>query len=191
MTIEYRNATVEDLDNICAFVDYWLTGGGKSDHIAGAGHDYFVRHGQQADYLKKYNVLLATFADEIVGWAVKTKKNVLIHLLVAATFRGQNIGSEMLRKMQPDVIRSKFDQSTGDPGPFYVKHGFVKAISEKVGKKQNIEIYKRQGLASSVGELTSLKKGCVAIPNTPQSENQRDEPKRTIDIIAKKFAKHK
>lgn len=191
MEIEYRNATSDDHAAICAFVDYWLTGGGKADHIQGAGHDYFVRHGQQADYLKKYTVLLALLSGEIVGWAVKTKKNVLIHLLIAATFRGQDIGSEMLRRMKPDVVRSKFDQSTGDPGPFYTKHGFVKAIPEKVGKKLNIEIYTLPGLESKAGSLTSLKKGCAAIPNTPQSKKAAETPQRTIDILAKKFADHK
>lgn len=171
-------------------MDYWLSGGGKSDHIPNAGHDYFVRHGQHADYLKKYTVLLALVSGEIVGWAVKTHKNVLIHLLIAATFRGQHIGSEMLGRMQPDVIRSKFDQSTGDPGPFYTKLGFVKAIPERVGKKKNIEIYTRPGCESKAKELTSTKARGVANRNHTKSENSVSVRKRTIDAIAEKFAKH-
>ena len=189
MEISYRSADNSDLNSICEFVDFWLTGGGKADGIPGAGHDFFIPHGRQADYLRKYKVMLAIESGKIVGWAVTTKKNVLIHLLIAATFRGQSIGSELLKRMDPEVIRSKFDQSTGDPGPFYRKHGFVKAVPERLGKKGNIEIYAKVGSENKARELYKKRN----IPETKKPVDKGEKlsctPQRTIDVLAKRFPK--
>lgn len=149
MEVVYRKAVIEDLPAIVAFVDFWLTGGGVADGVSGAGHDFFVPYGRHKAYLEKYQVLLAICEGSIVGWAVKTKKGVLIHLLVAGTFRGNGIGGEMLGRMSPEVVRSKFDQSTGDPSGFYRKHGYIKASSERLGKKKNIDIFARPGVDAS------------------------------------------
>ncbi|MBA7563130.1 hypothetical protein ES708_04783 [subsurface metagenome] len=187
MEILYRKATETDLPAITAFVDYWLTGGGKADGIPGATHDYFVRAGQQKAYLVKYDVMLATCAGEIVGWAVKTKKGVLIHLLIAATFRGRGIGGEMLRKMDPEVVRSKFDQKSGDPAEFYRKQGYVKASPVRVGKKLNIELFRRIG-DSEAGCDESL-----AEASEPAKRKAKDVcvvgkiHQRTIDAMAEKL----
>lgn len=187
MEIVYRKAVIEDLPAIVAFVDFWLTGGGKAGGIPGAGHDYFVRVGQHESYLKKYDVLLAGYMGAIVGWAVKTKKGVLIHMLIAATFRGQGIGSEMLRRIQPDVVRSKFDQSSGDPAGFYKKHGYVKQTGERVGKKKNIDIFVRPGGGENTGLRSQVKASEPAKEVVSDVRKVSAKRRRTIDVIAEKL----
>ncbi|GAH85138.1 unnamed protein product [marine sediment metagenome] len=141
MEIKYRSATMEDLEAIVRFVDYWLTGGAVSDHVPGATHDFFVPAGRQRSYLAKYDVLLAICERLIVGWAVKTNRNILIHLLIAAPFRGKGIGGEMLARLNPEIVRSKMDQKSGDPADFYMKQGYFKLSCERLGKKDNIELF--------------------------------------------------
>lgn len=189
MEIEYRKAVDEDLMNIAAFVDFWLTGGGIPDGVPGSAHDFFVPVGRHKSYLAKYVVLLAMCASEIIGWAVKTKKGVLIHLLIAGTFRGQGIGSEMLKRLRPDVVRSKFDQTTGDPAGFYSKHGFVKESTRRLGKKQNIDIFIRPGVLMDRSQLIPKLGGDSALEAAFDSEQSCGTRRRTIDIIAKKLGK--
>jgi len=137
-SITYRRACLKDLQNIQEFVDFWLSG--RAVKIGG-GNDYFVSRSQQKGYLKNTIVLLAEMKGEIVGWAVKGRNNVLIHLLVAADYRGKGIGKKMLERLNPDVIRSKSDQMTGDPVGFYEKNGYmVFNANTKVGKKSNIDL---------------------------------------------------
>jgi hypothetical protein len=45
-------------------------------------------------------------------------------MLVAAPHRGEGIGKEMLNQLMPPKIRSKTDQSTGNPTPFYQANGY-------------------------------------------------------------------
>ena len=187
MDVLYRKATASDLPAITAFVDYWLTGGGQADGIPGATHDYFVRAGQQKAYLAKYDVMLATCAGEIVGWAVKTKKGVLIHLLIAATFRGRGIGGEMLRKMDPEVVRSKFDQKSGDPAEFYRKQGYVKASPVRVGKKLNIELFRRISDVEGGGKRSLAEAGDVVKVVAKDVCVVGKIHQRTIDAMAKKL----
>lgn len=184
MDIEYRKASESDLDAIVAFVDYWLTGGGQADGIPGATHDYFVREGQQKSYLAKYDVMLATLAGEIVGWAVKTNRGVLIHMLIAATFRGRGIGGEMLRRLRPLAVRSKYDQKSGDPAAFYEKQGFVKVQAERVGKKKNIDIFVKASDSEVGGERNKANGGEVAKNESAASGNACDGRKRSIDTLA-------
>ncbi len=141
MEIKYRNATMEDLAAIIRFVDYWLTGGAERDHVPGATHDFFIPFGRQKKYLARYDVLLAICERAIVGWAVKTDRGILIHLLVAVPFRGRGIGGEMLRRLSPEIVRSKMDQKSGDPADFYMKYGYYKLSCERLGKKENIELF--------------------------------------------------
>lgn len=139
--IKYRVATESDIPQIVAFVDFWLKGEGLAAKIPGSAHDYFVPAGRHPKFVTKYITLLALLENDIIGWAVKTHKGVLIHLLVAGTFRNEGIGSKMLKLMDPDQIRSKMDQSAGDPADFYHKLGYVKTSTEPAGKKHNIEVF--------------------------------------------------
>jgi len=187
MDVEYCAAKVEDLNAIYAFVDFWLSGGGLADGVTGAGHDFFVPLGRHQAYLKKYQVLLAKYGGEIVGWAVKTKKGVLIHLLVAGTFRAQGIGGKMLELMKPDVVRSKFDQSAGDPGPFYVKHGFVKQQGERQGKKKNIDIFVKQADIEQRPSSEDEDLSSDTVNNATNSRSSSTKRHRTIDVIAERL----
>jgi hypothetical protein len=128
-----------DLKAICNFVDYWLAGRAKRLGIKNASNDYFVSPGQHKDYLKNTIVLIAFDGDKMVGWGVKERTNVLIHLLIAADCRGFGVGAKMLEILNPDIIRSKTDQQTGDPGPFYEKNGYMRIGANLVGKKRNIQ----------------------------------------------------
>lgn len=141
MEIKYRAAVQNDLEEIVRFVDYWLSGGAVSDHVPGATHDFFIPPGRHKKYLGEYSVLLAICERVIVGWAVKTHRDILIHLLVAVPFRGRGIGGELLSRLDPEIVRSKMDQKSGDPADFYMKHGYYRLSCEKLGRKSNIELY--------------------------------------------------
>lgn len=142
-SILYRPAVIEDLPNICKFVDFWLAGGALRLHIPGGGKDYFVPKGQQIGYLKYKTTYLAIYDGQIVGWSVKSKNETLIHLLVAPEYRGKGIGSHLLEILNPLLVRSKSDQSTGNPLRFYQKHGYEIAEAGQ-GKNKNIDILRHR-----------------------------------------------
>ncbi len=151
---------MEDLEAIVRFVDYWLTGGAVSDHVPGATHDFFVPVGRQKNYLAKYSVLLAICERVIVGWAVKTDRDILIHLLVAVPFRGKGIGGEMIARLNPEIVRSKMDQKSGDPADFYMKQGYYKLSCERLGKNENIELFVKVD-SDDVGRYNEPKKSSL------------------------------
>jgi len=138
--IIYRRAEHSDLEDIRIFVDYWLAGRAKLAGIENAGNDYFVTTKQHQQYIKNCVVLLAFINKKMVGWAVKERNNVLIHLLIDATQRGKGIGRTMLKELDPDIIRSKSDQQTGNPAGFYEKYGYILCGTIQVGKKRNIDL---------------------------------------------------
>jgi len=141
--VTYRVAGLVDLDKIKEFVDFWLSGRGNRVNAPGAVDDCFVSVGQHKAYLRRYLVVVALEDDRIVGWAVKTLKGVLLHLLVAGDQRGQGVGGELLRIMGPVSVRSKIDQSTGDPTGWYMRKGYTVCGTECVGKNRNIKVLRR------------------------------------------------
>lgn len=141
--VEYRRARESDLPAIIAFVDFWLAGRGLADQVPGSAHDYFVPAGRHLKFVTRYTTIIALVENCIIGWAVKTHKGVLIHLLVAGTLRHQGIGSKMLELMNPDTVRSKMDQAAGNPAEFYAKHGFERSPIPAQGKKHNIELFEK------------------------------------------------
>lgn len=143
--IFYRIAKQKDLPAIKQFVDYWLSGRAKRNDKAIASNDYFVSDSQHSDYLKEKKVLLAIRHYKIVGWAVLSKHDILVHILVSGHCRNRGIGKRMIQILNPTKIRSKSDQGTGDPGPWYERLGFQKTSTEKAGKNKNIEIYENVG----------------------------------------------
>ncbi|GAH11727.1 unnamed protein product, partial [marine sediment metagenome] len=136
-----RKANEADVPAIIAFVDFWLKGQGLPAKIPGSAHDYFVPAGRHPKFVTKYTTIIALIGNCIIGWSVKTHKGVLIHLLVAGTFRHQGIGSELLALQDPETIRSKMDQSAGDPAEFYANSGYTRAPVPAQGKKHNIELF--------------------------------------------------
>lgn len=141
--VKYRPASGNDLPDICKFVDFWLSGGAKKLKIPGGGADYFVPKGQQIGYLKYKTTYLAIYNHKIIGWGVKSKNKTLIHLLITPEYRGKGIGGHLLHILDPEFVRSKSDQSTGDPLKFYEKHGYEISLAGQ-GKNKNIDIMKRE-----------------------------------------------
>lgn len=125
----YRLAVLDDLDPIVHFVDDLL-----------AGKDFFCPRGQHIGYFKYKTILVCFDNCRLVGWAVRQKNGSLIHLLVDPEYRGQGIGSHLLESLEPLLIRSKSDQSTGDPRAFYEKHGYTQDSGERAGKNKNIDL---------------------------------------------------
>lgn len=140
-TVQYRLADKSDIPAISAFVDFWLAGRGLVDSIPGSAHDYFVPAGRHLKYVTKYTTVIALVENHIIGWSVKTHLGVLIHLLVGGTFRNHGIGTNLLLKQDPDIIRSKIDQAAGNPAEFYEKRGYTRSADPTQGKKQNIELF--------------------------------------------------
>lgn len=150
--VTYRLATTADVPAIAAFADYWLAGRGMVDKTPGSAHDYFIPLGRHFKFVTKYVTLLALTNDFIIGWSVKTNKQVLIHLLVAGNFRHRGIGSQLLKQLSPELVRSKTDQAAGDPAKFYANHGYTPANLPHQGKKHNVQIFTPEKLSSKRGD---------------------------------------
>lgn len=137
--IQYRLADVNDLDLICRFTDYWLSGRGKRIGAPGAVDDCFVSPGQHRKYVSKYQTLIAFDKVTLVGWAVLAHNSIMIHLLVAGNHRCKGIGRQMVRILQPKRVRSKSDQSSGNPIAFYERLGFHKVRCEQSRSRLDID----------------------------------------------------
>lgn len=138
-----RRAVEDDFLSICKFVDFWLSGKARQEGIESGGRDCFIPKGQQKDYLKNYTVVLAVNDDEILGWAVMQKDQTLIHLLVSGDYRNLGIGKSLLFFLNPKAIRSKTDQSTGNPNEFYKRQGYSSQEKLCTGKHHNIDVLKK------------------------------------------------
>jgi len=147
--IVYRPARIDDLDPISHFTDWWISGRGKARNVPGTVNDCFITKKQHTKYIEKYVTMLAFRGVFIVGWAVKANNDTLIHLLVAGPHRGKGIGKAMVLILQPKFVRSKSDQSTGNPIGFYEKLGFTKMRSEKGKARFNFDS-KRSLKASNI-----------------------------------------
>ena len=126
MDISIRIATIDDLPMIKTFVDFWLSGRGTKIHAEGAVNDVFISSSQHRTYIIKYTTFLLFLKTELIGWAVLQYDNQLIHLLISGYFRGLGMGTKLLRYIKPHRIRSKSDQSSGDPALFYESQGYQK-----------------------------------------------------------------
>jgi len=135
--LDYRIAHVGDLEPIVNFVDRLLS-----------GKDFFCPRGQHIGYFKYKTILLCFDKSLLIGWAVRQKNGSLIHLLVEPDYRGKGIGSHMLEVLEPLLVRSKSDQSTGDPRAFYEKHGYTDSPDERVGKNKNIDLLSKPAKTS-------------------------------------------
>jgi len=123
-----RRAWPDDEPMISRFVDSALP---KSD--------FFVQHGKHKSYIQRYKVFIAELFGQVIGWSVIDRQNKLIHLLVHPDYRRHGIGTELLKVSAPKIIRSKSDQSTGNPINWYQKHGYT-LLAKSTGKNRNIDI---------------------------------------------------
>jgi GNAT superfamily N-acetyltransferase len=148
------SAGEDDVVEICKFTDWWLSGRGKKCGVPGASDDCFISPSQHTKYVVKYNTYLVYDKDKLIGWCVIEPSGTLIHMLIAHEYRGRGVGKMLLDLLRPRIVRSKSDQSTGNPGGFYERCGYVKTGSEqsrsrlgidkiKPSRARNIDIYER------------------------------------------------
>jgi len=154
--LQYRQAVLDDVKALCKFTDWWLSGRGKAKGVPGAVNDCFVSPSQHLKYIRKYHTWICCHDTYIVGWAVVEPSDTMIHLLVAGDYRGCGIGSRLVEILCPRSVRSKSDQSSGNPRPFYEKLGFGFVGScqsrsrldiEKIcpTRKSNIDVMEKSG----------------------------------------------
>lgn len=150
--MEFEIATLKDLKEICFFTDFWLAGRGLKKHAPGAVNDCFISPSQHTKYILRYKTYVIFRKDKIIAWAVIQLDGSLIHLLVSGYHRHEGIGSWIIQRLQPKIVHSKNDQSSGDPAEFYEKLGYTKTATVKSAsrldinkirpdRKKNIDIY--------------------------------------------------
>lgn len=140
MYVTIYQAKLENLKKICNFTDFWLAGRGKRINAPGAVDDYFISPSQHKKYIEKYSTFIVCDENIIVAWAVIQNDGSLIHFLIAGTHRRQGIGRMFLKRLNPQLIHSKSNQSSGDPSGFYEKLGYKKVRSVK--SKSRLDINK-------------------------------------------------
>lgn len=150
--MKIEKATIQDLNNIRTFTDFWLSGRGLQVKAPGAVNDCFISPSQHKKYIEKYSTYIIKIDGQIIAWSVIQNNGSLIHMLVAGTHRHLGIGSILLNFLKPQKIHSKSDQSSGNPAKFYEKAGYTKIDTvqsksrldiDKIrpNRKKNIDIY--------------------------------------------------
>jgi len=138
----YRDATLDDLKEVSRFTDFWLSGRGKRVKAPGAVDDCFISPSQHRKYIVKYRTVLCFDDLEIIGWAVVEPSSTLIHLLVHGSYRCLGIGEKLVQICAPKFVRSKSDQSSGNPIGFYTRLGFKKVRSIQSRSRLDIDVIK-------------------------------------------------
>jgi ribosomal protein S18 acetylase RimI-like enzyme len=126
----FRPATEKDLAKILAFTDIFLR------------KDYFLRRPELKEKQRIGSMLVVLDGDKLVAWAAMGKNGALWNLLVHSKYRGRHIGETIVKELNPPLIRSKRDQSTGDPLAFYQKIGY-RIVQVRQGRKRNIDILEK------------------------------------------------
>jgi len=138
--LKYRQAVLDDLKALCKFTDWWLAGRGKSKGAVGAVNDCFISPSHHRKYILKYQTWICCDVEKIIGWAVVEPSNTMIHLLIHGDYRGKGIGSRLVKILSPRSVRSKLDQSSGNPIGFYAKLGYRKV--KRVQSRSRLDIDK-------------------------------------------------
>lgn len=138
--LKFRDATIDDLREVCRFTDFWLSGRGKRAKAPGAVDDYFISTSQHKKYICKYRTFLCFDMFWIIGWAVVEPSGTLIHMLVSGRHRGKGIGRQMMWLLSPKFVRSKSNQSTGNPIGFYERLGYRKVATEQSRSRLDIDV---------------------------------------------------
>jgi GNAT superfamily N-acetyltransferase len=139
MNITYRQAEPADLPAIVNFTDHYLSAHAPDKSLRPPHTDAFITRRQHADKIKYATVLLAFDNQTLVAWAIKGKNGSLFNILTHPNYRHHGIATAMIKRLHPAIIRSKTDQSTGDPTPFYESLGYhVTATAQ--GKQHNITL---------------------------------------------------
>lgn len=144
-----RNAVETDIAAIVCFLDAYLS----KDFFMSAGVVRRCVTGDNPDGGSRtpYHVWLAfeEEGDVLVGVAIVSLSGVMSNLLVHPSRRGKGIGSELLLKANPIMIRSKVDMKDGDPTHFYERGGYH--VTEEANpafrylkSKRNISLMRRK-----------------------------------------------
>ena len=132
----FRPAIKDDLSKILGFTDIFLR------------RSWLVTRKYAFDHLNKTWIVLD--GDKLVAWFYMDGKRVeqtLYNLIVHPKYRKRKIGSILIEKLSPKIIRSKTDQYTGDPTGFYKKLGYK--VIKREGRKKNILIMKRESISNT------------------------------------------
>ena len=122
-----RRAEIKDQFIISKYLDQYLR------------KDWFETRQRLRGFLITQRCHVAFDGNKLIGFSVTERNDVMIRLLIIPTYRGLGIGAMMLKESNPQIIRSKTDQSTGDPSSFYEKHGYFPQ-GVKIGRKKNIQL---------------------------------------------------
>ncbi len=136
--LTFRRATQDDIPKILAFVDIYLR------------KDWLVRRAYLVDKMQNDETWVVFDAERLVAWATlgNQKRRGLWNLLVHPHYRGRHIGSNLVAHLRPSYIRSKADQSTGDPTAFYEHLGY-EVIERNMGRKHNINLMRKKAKTES------------------------------------------
>ncbi len=138
--LNFRDATIDDLKAVSRFTDFWLSGRGKRVQAAGAVDDCFISPSQHKKYICKYRTFICLEDLELVGWAVIEPSGTMIHMLVSGRHRGNGIGRQMMKLLSPKLVRSKSNQSTGNPIGFYNRLGYHKVSTVRSRSRLDIDV---------------------------------------------------
>lgn len=127
-----RRARADDLKRIQAFLDSYLR------------RDWFLSPKGLVQMLESLYWWMAECDGELRAVAAMNKQGALMQLLVHPDYRKCGIGRRLLERLRPAIIRSRSDQSTGDPRLFYEKNGYRSVGVTKVGRRRNIELLERR-----------------------------------------------
>ena len=126
--LTWQLGSLRDFEALRTFVDTYLR------------RDWFERAQALAAKLRRNRVPLLGFdGPMLVCWALMSAEGVLQNLLVHPDYRGLGIGAAALELLDAQIIRSKSDQSTGDPEEFYRRAGYHDS-GLIAGRKKNIRI---------------------------------------------------
>jgi GNAT superfamily N-acetyltransferase len=129
---EIIEATENDIPEILGFTDIFLR------------RDWIINRGYCLSNLKNGIILLAKHGrDKIVGVAVAKKNRTLYLLYVHPKYRSQKIGYKILQRLNPETIRARINQTTGNPVPYYERLGYKISIPHDP-KNRNICIMKKE-----------------------------------------------
>lgn len=127
ISLSWTVAKIEQFQEVKRFLDVHLR------------KDWFEREQVIRDKLT-HNICLVGYHDgSMVCWASKGPNEVLQNLMVHPDYRGFGIGQQAMEFIGASIIRSKSDQSTGDPEAFYQKNGFA-STGVVTGRKKNINL---------------------------------------------------
>lgn len=129
--MDFRAARLRDLVKIARFIE---------EHVR---DDVFDSRKRLKSFILREKTMLCFDDNKLIALAVVQRGNdAMIRLLVHPNYRGKGIGKQMIAQLNPQIIRSKTDQSTGDPTDYYTSIGY-EAIGALVGRKKNVQLMQR------------------------------------------------